>query len=212
MEEKNLIKIILDKCVGCKLCIKACPFGAIDVVDKKAKVDLAKCNLCGACVESCKFDAIFIEKQVAEKKDLSAYRDVWVFCEQKKGVIQTISYELLGEGKKLAKKRGSKLCAVLLGSGIEPKAADLSARGADKIYLADHPALKAYLDDPYTNVLVELIKEYKPEIVLCGATTIGRSLISRVAVRIDALGRTDDYLGMLGKDDRDVQNLEVLIC
>ena len=201
MKEKSLIKIILGKCVGCRLCVKVCPFGAIEVVDKKAKVDFLKCNLCGACVESCKFDAIFIEKQVAEKKDLSAYKDVWVFCEQKKGVIQTISYELLGEGKKLAKKLGVKLCAVLLGSGIESKAAELSARGADKVYMVDHPNLKSYLDDPYTNVLVELVKEYKPEVVLCGATTIGRSLISRVAITIDA-GLTADCTG-LDIDEKD---------
>ena len=195
MADNNSIKIILEKCTGCSLCMRACPFGAIQITNKKAVINLSKCTLCGACVDACKFEAIILEKSVSEKKDLKAYKDVWVFCEQKKGVIQSISFELLGEGKKLAKKLGVKLCAVILGSGIDSKIEELSARGVDKIYIVDSPNLKFYQDDPYTNVLVNLVEEYKPEIVLCGATTIGRSLISRVAVRIDA-GLTADCTGL----------------
>jgi electron transfer flavoprotein alpha subunit len=195
------ITIILDKCTGCTLCVKKCPFGAIHMANRKAVIDMAKCTFCGACVPACKFVAIEINKDEGLRKDLSAYRDVWVFCEQKKGVIQTISFELLGEGKKLAKKLGVKLCAVILGFGIEPKIEELSARGADKIYIVDHPELKNYLDDPYTNVLTSLSEEYKPEVILCGATVIGRSLVSRVAVKIDA-GLTADCTG-LDIDDKD---------
>ncbi|MFA6078332.1 MAG: electron transfer flavoprotein subunit alpha [Candidatus Omnitrophota bacterium] len=195
MAENESIRVILEKCTGCTLCTRACPFGAIQMMGKKAVIDLTKCTLCGACVESCKFKAIILEKAVAEKKDISAYKDVWVFCEQKNGVIQTISFELLGEGKKLAKKLGVKLCAVLLGDGVSAKVDELSSRGADKVYLVDAPELKHYQDDPYTKVLVELIQEFKPEIVLCGATVIGRSLISRVAITIDA-GLTADCTGL----------------
>ena len=191
----NSIEILLDKCTGCTLCVKKCPFGAISMSSKKAVIDMAKCNLCGACVPACKFIAIVLIKETVGTKDLSAYKDVWVFCEQKKGVIQTISFELLGEGKKLAKKLGVKLCAVILGHNIESKIEDLTQRGADKIYVVDHPALKNYLDDPYTEVLTRLVEEYKPEIILCGATTIGRSLVSRVAVKIDA-GLTADCTGL----------------
>ena len=189
--ENNSITILLDKCTGCTLCVKSCPFGAIHMANKKAVIDMAKCNLCGACVTICKFKAIEISKEAGGKKDLSSYKDVWVFCEQKKGIIQTISFELLGEGKKLARKLGVKLCAVILGHNIESKIEELSARGADKIYIVDAPELKSYQDDPYTNVIVKLVEEHKPEIVLCGATTIGRSMISRVAVSIDA-GLTAD--------------------
>jgi electron transfer flavoprotein alpha subunit len=189
------IKILLDKCTGCTLCLKACPFGAIHMADRKAVIDMAKCTLCGACVAACRFSAIELEKAGGPKKDLSAYKVVWVFSEQKKGVIQSISFELLGEGRKLADKLGVKLCAVLLGSGLEDTAEKLGERGADKVYLVDHPSLKSYQDDPYTEVLVKLAEEYKPEVILCGATTIGRSLVSRVAIKIDA-GLTADCTGL----------------
>jgi electron transfer flavoprotein alpha subunit len=195
MSDASRIKIVLEKCTGCTLCVRVCPFGAIKIENKKAIIDLSKCNLCGACVDSCKFSAIILEKSTVAKKDLSAYKDVWVFCEQKKGVMQTISYELLGEGKKLAKKLDGKLCAVLLGDKIESKVDELAWRGADKVYLVDAPQLKNYQDDSYTKVLVELVREFKPEILLCGATTIGRSLISRVAITIDA-GLTADCTGL----------------
>jgi len=195
MSQDN-IKIILEKCTGCKLCLKACPFDAIEVsADKKAVIDLEKCTLCGACVESCKFEAIILSKQKEPQKTFDDHKDVWVFCEQKKSVIQSVSYELLGEGRRLADKLNIDLCAVLLGDNIKDKANDLIARGANKVYLVDSPSLRDYLDEPYTHVLVNLITEYKPEVFLCGATAIGRSLISRVAVRVNT-GLTADCTGL----------------
>ena len=193
MSDQN-IKIIKANCIGCTLCVNVCPFGAISMKDKKAVIDYDKCTVCGACVDACKFNAIEL-RITAKKHDLTAYKDVWVFCEQKKGIVQSVSYELLGEGRKLANKLNSKLCAVFLGEFIKDKVDDLFHRGADIVYLIDSPHLKYYQDEPYTKVLVELIKEYKPEILLCGATTIGRSLIARVAVKITT-GLTADCTGL----------------
>lgn len=202
MAEKLPIEVILDKCTGCTLCVKVCPFGAIEMKEKKAVIDLTKCTLCGACVEACKFDAIIIEKkEEAPKADLSSYKDVWVFAEQKKGKVQSIAFELLGKGRELADKLGSDLCAVLLGDNVEEEAKELIARGADKVYLVESAKLKAYEDDPYTKVLTELISKYKPEVVLCGASVIGRSLISRVAVTL-RVGLTADCTG-LDIDDKE---------
>ncbi|MEW6008921.1 MAG: electron transfer flavoprotein subunit alpha [Candidatus Omnitrophota bacterium] len=188
------IKVLADKCTGCKLCLKACPVSAITIVGKKAVIDLEKCTLCSACVDACKFSAIVIEKHAAKTEDLTDYRGVWVFAEQKKGLIQPVAYELLGEGRRLANSLKVELSALLLGSNFSNQAQELIARGADSVYVIDSPFLANFLDEPYTNALFYLVNKYKPEIVLAGATTIGRSLISRVAVRLNT-GLTADCTG-----------------
>ena len=194
MSSDTKIKILVPVCVGCTLCINVCPVGALSMKDKKAVIDYDKCNLCGACVDVCKFNAI--ELKLNEKEvDHSLYKDVWIFCEQKKGIIQSIAYELLGEGKKLATKLNGRLCAVLLGENVKEKAKELFHRGADIVYLVDSPHVKYYQDDPYSKVISELINEYKPEVLLCGATTIGRSLIAKVAIQVTT-GLTADCTGL----------------
>ena len=193
------IKIINEKCTGCKLCISSCPFSAIDVKNKKASIDLDKCTFCGACIEACKFDAIVLTKispsEIDFPKKIEEHKDVWIFCEQKNGVVQSVAYELLGKGRELADTLGVDLCGVLLGENMKQAAQEIIHRGANKVYLVDSPKLKHYQDEPYSKVLSKLIKQYKPEIVLCGATSIGRSLISRVAIAIHA-GLTADCTGL----------------
>jgi len=189
------IAVIEEKCVGCTLCVKVCPFGAITMDERLAKIDLTRCTLCGACIEACKFEAIEMEQKEGGGADLSEYQDVWVFAEQFDGHIESVTYELLGEGRQLADDLGMRLCAVLLGSNIEDKAQDLIARGAEKVYVVDRPELEYFQDEPYSAVLVDLGNEYKPNVFLCGATTVGRSLISRVAVATRT-GLTADCTGL----------------
>ncbi len=189
------IEVIENKCVGCTMCLRSCPFGAIEMVNNVAVINPDKCVQCGACVDSCKFDAIFLRKHEDVVAPIEDFQDVWVFAEQKKRVIQSVVYELLGEGKKLAQKRKQNLCAVLLGDKIKTEAKKLIERGADKVYVLESSLLKEYLDEPYAQALTQLIKKYKPEIVLTGATTIGRSLIPRVAVELKT-GLTADCTGL----------------
>jgi electron transfer flavoprotein alpha subunit len=182
------IKVLNEKCTGCKLCLKSCPFNAIEIVDKYAVIDLLKCNLCSACVEACKLGAIVIEKErkpsAQVSKDLSRYQDVWVFCEQKKGIIQNVAYELLNGGRKLADTLCVRLCGILLGKNVKEEAQQLLWRGAEVVYVVESPELENYQDEPYTSVFIRLIEKYKPAIVLEGATSIGRSLMPRVAAKI----------------------------
>jgi len=189
-----MIKLIREKCIGCGVCSSVCPFSAIKIVDKLAVIDLDKCNLCGACVSACKFEAILIEKK-KEKKDLSSYKGVWVFSEQKNGEIAPVVFELLGKAQELAKDLNTYVGAVLLGYRIKERAPQLFARGAEKVFLVDNEALKNYVAENYTKVITQLIRKYKPEIFLAGATTTGRSLVSRIAVNIYT-GLTADCTGL----------------
>ncbi|MFH1128064.1 MAG: electron transfer flavoprotein subunit alpha [Candidatus Omnitrophota bacterium] len=192
------IQIIIEKCTGCTVCVKACPFDAIRIINKKALIDLNKCTLCGACVSSCKFKAILLEKSSATscvQPDIKDYKGIWVFIEQKNGKIQSVSYELLGKAQELAKKLDCDVSGVLIGNDLKDQLDEVIWHGSDNIYLVEAPEIANFQDEPYTNILVRLIQKYKPEILLSGATAIGRSLISRVAINIKA-GLTADCTGL----------------
>lgn len=179
-----MLLIDTDACIGCGACEECCPFGAIIVVHDIAEVN-EKCNLCGACVDECEVGALTIEgKEKTPGSDLSEWSGVWVFAEYRNNRIAPVSLELLGAGRQLAEKRNVELAAVLLGMDIEEPAKELIASGADKVYSANDPALADYTDDAYGNILGDLILEHKPEIVLAGATAMGRSLIPRVATLV----------------------------
>ena len=117
--------------------------------------------------------------------DTAAFHGVWVFCEQRDGVLQSISYQLLSEGRKLANDLGVELCAVVMGSEVpEAYLKALGGYGADRVYNCNHPLLKNYTTDAYTKVLCDLVVDKKPEIVLIGATNLGRDLGPRCAARL----------------------------
>ncbi len=184
------VNVIKEKCKGCSICVKNCPFEAITMENKIAVIGTS-CTGCGVCVEKCPFKAIEKTEEEREVKDLSAYKDVWVFAEQRDGVIMPVVIELLGEGKKLANEVGCNLCAVLCGHHVEGLADQLFEYGADKVYVADHEELATYRTDAYTKVINDAIEEYKPEIVLLGATHIGRDLGPCLAVKANT-GLTAD--------------------
>lgn len=123
--------------------------------------------------------------------NVTDYKGVWVFAEQREGILKKVSLELLGEGKTLANKLGVKLTALLLGNNIRPLAEELAAYGADEVLVADDVLLQDYTTDGYTKVICELAKDRKPEIIMIGATYIGRDLGPRVAARLST-GLTAD--------------------
>ena len=123
--------------------------------------------------------------------NLEEYKGVYIFAEQVDGKVSNIAYELIGEGKNLAEKLNTEVTAVLIGSGVKGEAEKLGAYGADRVILVDDPELKDYRTEPYTHALSEVINKFKPEIVLIGATAIGRDLGPSTSARVET-GLTAD--------------------
>lgn len=176
------INVIAEKCTGCGICVDACPFQYISIVEDVALIGEG-CTFCGACVDACPSEAIEISRE-ERKVDVSAHKGVLVFGEQVGGVISPVVYELLGKGRELADKLGEDLECAVLGENMRSAAEDLIPYRVDRIHLFDHPLLRTFRDDPYSQVLARLVKEIKPSIFLLGATNIGRSLAPRLAVKL----------------------------
>jgi len=176
------IRIDHDKCVGCGDCVPACPFGLLELIEEKVQIKEG-CTFCSACQEACDYDAILIEDVPQTTAVSDSHHGVWVFAEQRGGKLKSVSYELLSKGRQLADTLKTELCAICLGHDLA-EVEQLIAYGADKVYLMDNPALANNQDDLYTKGLVELIQKYKPEIVVAGATSLGRAFIPRVAATL----------------------------
>ena len=194
-----------DKCTGCETCVSVCPFDAIKIKDDGKAFINEYCQMCMACLSACPEGAIIEIKEEGApvSYQTSDYKGVWVFAEQREGSIAAVSLELLGAGRKLADELKTELSAVLFGAS-EKDANELIKWGADKVYHSDSPVFEKFNDEPYSKLLVNLIKEHKPAIVLAGATPIGRSFIPRVAASLRT-GLTADCtsLGI----DKDTGNL-----
>lgn len=139
--------------------------------------------------------------------DITAFKGVWVFCEQRQGQLMPTDFELISEGRKLADDLGVELCGVLLGENVEGIAKELGGYGADKVIVCDSPLLKDYTTDAYTSVICQLVEERKPEILLIGATNIGRDLGPRCAARLHT-GLTADCTHLTVNADKYVEFLQ----
>ena len=187
------INIDLEKCTGCGSCVPACPLGLLDIIDDKVQLKEG-CNLCGACRDACSYEAISIEALPESTAISDSARGVWVFAEQRCGNLKNVAYELLSKGRELADTLETDLSAVCFGHDIND-IDQLIAYAADKVYLVDSPDLADNQEDYLTHQLVQLIREYQPEIVIAGATALGRSFIPRVAAILNT-GLTADCTGL----------------
>jgi electron transfer flavoprotein alpha subunit len=187
------IKIDNEKCIVCGSCIASCPFGIIEEVNGKIQVKEG-CTACGACVDACNVSAITLEQVKTAAPIDNSSRGIWVFAEQWRGAIKNVSYELLARGRELADTLKTDVSAVCFGHEVKD-VNYLIASGADKIFLVESSDLAGNQEDYLTYKFVELIKEYKPEIILAGATALGRAFIPRVAALLNT-GLTADCTGL----------------
>ncbi len=136
---------------------------------------------------------------------LEDYKGVYVFAQQVDNELSGIAFELIGKGKDLAEKLNTDVTAVLVGSDVKNLADELAAYGADRVIVVDDPQLKDYRTEPYTHAVASVINEYKPEVMLVGATAIGRDLAPRVSARVKT-GLTADCTQLEIGDFQDKPN------
>ena len=193
MDDKGEPIIDIQKCVGCRKCVKVCPAEAIEMYFTPEELKVL------AQLEA---QAKTAEKPEAEEEEdaevaakLKLYRGVWVFTEQTEGQPAVVSWELLGVGGDLAKARGVELCSVVIGENAEKLCQESFTYGATKSYLVDGPIFHYYRTEAYYKAICYLIEKYKPEIMLFGATGLGRDLAGAVATHL-ATGLTADCTGL----------------
>ncbi len=181
-----MLRINIDACNGCGLCEQTCAVDAIHVVDGIAEIEQESCTGCGGCVDVCEPAALFMEGQELEEKNnaLAEWSGIWIYAECRNGELAPVSLELLGEGRRLADIRETKLSAVLFTDETSNLTAQLISHGADTVYLVENPIFGNFYEDANAAVLTDLARRYKPETILAGATAIGRSFIPRVAASL----------------------------
>jgi len=209
---KAVAEIARAACIGCEQCLPVCPVDAIDMdAEGIAVVDAEACTGCRKCVKACPADAITMsgpaQEETAEpprRADMSAVApsarttaptEVWVFVEHTEGRPAPVSWELLGKGAELARDLGGRVCAVVLGSGVDKLAEEAAFHGAEKVYLIDDAALAHYRSEAYVRGVCRLVEQHQPEILLLGATTTGRDLAGAVATSLRT-GLTADCTGL----------------
>jgi electron transfer flavoprotein alpha subunit len=221
--------LVAGKCIACGArCQSVCPVNCIEMNEAgEPIIDAAKCIGCVKCVKICPAQAIEMfftpeEQQIldqlmqesapAEEVDeeaaalarlLSAYRGVWVFIEQTEGEAAKVSWELLGKGRELADALQVPLSAVVLGENVEALCSEAFAFGADQAYLMDAPVFRHYRTQSYLKGVCHLIDTYRPEIILMGATGLGRDLAGAVATVVGT-GLTADCTGLAVDEKRNL--------
>lgn len=178
----SFLKFDRDCCTLCGTCVEQCPFGAITMGSEGIEVS-DSCRMCGLCVRNCPVQALTFE-QKAKVFRKEEWKDFLIYAEQERGDIHPVTYELIGEARKMAVKVGCKVNCILIGpSGSEENAEKLINYGVNQVYVYEDQGFDGFRADCYTDAFADCISETKPCSVLIGATALGRSLAPRLSTR-----------------------------
>ena len=194
MNEKGEPVFNIAKCTGCRRCLRVCPAEAIEIFFTPEQLEVLKTFEKPSTIPEPQVE----EDPVAAR--LKEYHGVWVYVEHTEGIPAHVSWELLGVGAELARVRKAEVCAVVIGDQVAHVCHEAFAYGADKAYLIDAPVFHHYRTETYYKAVCHLVKKYKPEIMLIGATGEGRDLGGAIATELGT-GLTADCTG-LSIDDR----------
>jgi electron transfer flavoprotein alpha subunit len=199
MNEAGAPIVDATKCIGCVKCVKICPSSALEMYftaeEKKILAEIAARKAASSAAVAEPGQGADDDEAAALALKLAAYRGVWVFVEQSNGEVAKVSWELVGTANELAGKLGVEVCAVIIGDDVAHLCNEAFAYGAHKAYLLDQPLYHFYRTAPYLDAVCAMIAKHKPEIILMGATGLGRDLAGAVATRIGT-GLTADCTGL----------------
>ncbi|MFC2035873.1 FAD-binding protein [Chloroflexota bacterium] len=194
--------IDIEKCTGCRRCLKVCPAEALEIyfTPEQQKI-LDEITKLAATTAPEEVDEEVDEEEAKIVAKLKEYQGIWVFVEHTEGQSAHVSWELLGVGSNLARVLDVELCAVIIGDQVEHLCQESFDYGASKVYLMKDPTFHYYRTEPYYKAICHLINKYKPEIVLIGATGLGRDLAGAVATELQT-GLTADCTSLTIDDKR----------
>lgn len=198
----ELLKFDAKKCSLCGKCVEKCPFGALSMEEDGIVVQ-DNCRVCGLCVRNCPEKAIHFEQR-ANTFDKDKWKDFLIFVEQERGDIHPVTYELIGEARKMAPRAGYQVkCVIVGGKGTSENAKKLLPYGVEQVYVYEHEGFEGFRADCYADAVSDCIAAVQPSSVLIGATALGRSLAPRLATRFHT-GLTADCTTLDIKSNTDM--------
>ncbi len=177
------VVVSTEKCVGCGLCVKVCPYEAIELVNEKAVIG-DTCTVCGACVDACPYDAIEIVRRIFKAQEITEYSGIGLYVEHRHGKISSVVPEIIHVARELKKKLDRPIGAALVGSNVRHLAEEVLAYGVDEVWLVEDDSVGEFDEDVHADLLKQIILAKKPEIFLGGGTVVGRSLLPRVSAKL----------------------------